>query len=440
MIEYSIYELQEEFLSDESKLVLFCAGVGSGKTTCGALWSIMQAVKYPKARGFIGANTYLQLHKSTLIKLFQLLRDFGIDYEFNKSPPWGNTAFEDHKNVLSLCNGSQILCYSLDNYDVIRGIEIGWAWVDEARDTDPEAFDILLERFRGYDVNYPSIPYQMKITSTPAGFNWLYSKFVDPKTKLPGTKIIVASSYDNPFINDKYADELESRLGKQLARQQIYAEFINLTSGRAFTFNSARNVKSCKYNPDLKLCFSMDFNVSPLCGIIFQYDYKNRMMWILDEVYIPDSGQTREACVEFARRYRSNNPKIIEYYGDAAALARSTRGTDTDFSIMDIALKENFPKCKVIEGSDRRRHYVFEGIQAVNALLDPSKGDARLIIDPKCTYLIRDFEQLAFKPGTRELDKSNKELSHLCDCTRYVVQQHWPITGPNIIGSWSPSD
>jgi len=440
MIEYSLYELQEEFISDESKLVLFCAGVAGGKSTAGAVWSIMQAVKYPKVRGFIGANTYLQLHKSTLIKVFQLLRDFGIGYEFNKAPEY-KSAFEDHKNVLSISNGSQILCYSLDNYDVLRGIEIGWAWIDEARDAVPEAFDILLERFRGYDMLYPGIPYQMKITSTPAGFNWLYSKFADPKTKLPGSKVIVASSYDNPFINEKYADELESRLGKQLARQQIYAEFINLTSGRAFTFNSVRNVKSCKYNPIYKLCFSMDFNVSPLCGIIFQYDYKGRLMWVLDEVYIPDSGQTRDACVEFARRFSHFKPKIVEYYGDiGSALSRSTRGTDTDFSIMDITLKEHFLNSKVIEGSDRRRHGVFEGVQAVNALLDPSKGDARLIIDPKCTYLIRDLEQLAFKPGTRELDKSNKELSHSCDALRYPIMQHWPITGPNIVGGWSPSD
>ena len=79
MPDLNLYNQQWEFIQAPEKLVLFLSGVGGGKSTAGAVWSIFNCKNYPHAVGFIGANTFDQLHKSTLPKLFSLLRELKIN-------------------------------------------------------------------------------------------------------------------------------------------------------------------------------------------------------------------------------------------------------------------------------------------------------------------------------------------------------------------------
>lgn len=76
-----VYDRQAQFISAAEPIYAFIGGVGSGKSTAGAVYTLQQIARYPMARGFIGANTYLQLHKSTLIKLFSLLQQTGAGWK-----------------------------------------------------------------------------------------------------------------------------------------------------------------------------------------------------------------------------------------------------------------------------------------------------------------------------------------------------------------------
>ena len=54
-----------------------------------------------------------------------------------------------------------------------------------------------------------------------------------------------------------------------------------------------------------------------------------------------------------------------------------------------------------------------------------------MIIDPKCTCLIKDLEQVVNKEGTRDIDKiTNKELTHLSDALGYYVDYKHPTIKP----------
>ena len=57
-----------------------------------------------------------------------------------------------------------------------------------------------------------------------------------------------------------------------------------------------------------------------------------------------------------------------------------------------------------------------------------------MIIDPSCQDLINDLERVTNKPNTREIDKSNKELSHLTDALGYSVIYNYPVSKPKL---WS---
>ena len=66
-------------------------------------------------------------------------------------------------------------------------------------------------------------------------------------------------------------------------------------------------------------------------------------------------------------------------------------------------------------------------VNAVNGLLCNTQKDRRLLLDPRCKRLIRDFEQVVWKADAHDnllpqLDKSNPELTHVSDALGYLVE------------------
>ena len=53
-----------------------------------------------------------------------------------------------------------------------------------------------------------------------------------------------------------------------------------------------------------------------------------------------------------------------------------------------------------------------------------------LVVDPSLTGLIEDFEQVTHKPGTREIDKTSKHLTHLTDAIGYLIEFEYPVVRP----------
>ena len=54
-----------------------------------------------------------------------------------------------------------------------------------------------------------------------------------------------------------------------------------------------------------------------------------------------------------------------------------------------------------------------------------------MTVEPKCKYLIKDLEQVVVKGMTRELDKSNTELTHFTDALGYFVDYEFPCRKPS---------
>ena len=62
-------EPQAAIFDSLSRINLFLAGVGSGKTYLDGLVTMRFINDFPNIRGFIAANTYLQLEQSTLFRI-----------------------------------------------------------------------------------------------------------------------------------------------------------------------------------------------------------------------------------------------------------------------------------------------------------------------------------------------------------------------------------
>ena len=125
----------------------------------------------------------------------------------------------------------------------------------------------------------------------------------------------------------------------------------------------------------------------------------------------------------------------MRIYGDPQGQHPHTACGADDFSVLMKELRPHFPRLRDCHSTNSR--LVVERVNAVNNLLDPGEGAPRLKIDPSCVNLIRDLEKVAFKEGTKELDKPPRtELTHLSDALGYAIMEIFPYRRHRVTG-WS---
>jgi hypothetical protein len=70
---------------------------------------------------------------------------------------------------------------------------------------------------------------------------------------------------------------------------------------------------------------------------------------------------------------------------------------------------------------------VLQRVKLVNAFLLNASGDVRLTIDPKCKQLVKDFEEVVFKPNEGVIDKArDAKRTHISDALGYLI---WEMFG-----------
>lgn len=165
--EIELSEPQSEVLASRASLIAEIAGQGGGKTAT-LSWSAGHLItKFPEAKGFIGANTNMQLQQSTMTGvLAKLYTDFGMTqydrltnprghYVIDRAPPthWVKSLhqFNKYNGIMSFWNGARVFLGSLENYKAHDGKEFAWAHLDETKDTKKEALTtVILGRLRQY--------------------------------------------------------------------------------------------------------------------------------------------------------------------------------------------------------------------------------------------------------------------------------------------------
>lgn len=165
------------------------AGQRAGKSEMIGVCSGYICTHFPKLRQFIGANTYLQLTQSTLVKATEIWgRLYGLkrydrkscpngDYVIDRVPPVHFHRFQEFKeynNIISFKNGHVIYVGSLDNYEAHEGKEFGIAHLDETARTKKEAVtSVITARL--------SQPGLMFNPADPLKLHWVEEKPISPE-------------------------------------------------------------------------------------------------------------------------------------------------------------------------------------------------------------------------------------------------------------------
>jgi hypothetical protein len=416
----SVRSAQAAVISCDKRFRVLVAGRRFGKTEV-ALIELLRAVRGPDRVAWYVAPTYKQAKHiawkrlKALVQPYRPLRIYETDLRIEF--PWQST----------------IALRGADNYDSLRGEGLDFVVLDEYASMAPQAWTEVLR---------PSLSDRCGsalFIGTPKGLNHFYEQFQTAHHQ-EGWAAFQFTTEQGGNVSSAELASAAHELDERTYRQEFQASFENLGHGLVYyAFDRSRNVCPVQRQSEVALCWALDFNVNPMCSVIVQIEdysttedryYGRRAVTVrvLDEIVLPNSN-TAEMCQAFLNRIHGRNnsssPTTVRVYGDAAGSARSTAGR-SDYQIIREFFRTE-PGFKVSYHNKASNPHVRDRVNAVNGLLCNTQRDRRLLLDPRCKRLIRDFEQVVWKADAHDnllpqLDKSNPELTHVSDALGYLVE------------------
>jgi len=390
-------------------IVAMVAGVGSGKT-----WGFLRKTfinhisrknKDGISNGWIIYPTYSLAEEVFIPPFLDILSSKGIPYDYNVSKHTIKTAY------------GNIKIFQMVKPQSIVGVSLSYCGFDEF-DINSEkycevAFNKAVGRMR--DCENPEI----YICTTPEGMKYTYTLMVE---KDDDNKFLVrGKTTDNVYLPKTYLKLLEDNYDEKLLKAYRDGQFVNLQQGQTYyQFNRDANVQRVQYNRTLPVRLGVDFNVDPECAVLFQLYETTPKIRVFDCIALSHSGGGDLLTERMVNTIKTKYPNS-EYvaYPDATG---HKRGTSAMHSDIDLLMKGGF-KVKAMKTNP----LVIDRVNAVNKALQ-----GNLVIDPSCKDIIQDLEKTSNKEGTRDIDKSNKNLTHMSDALGYAVHWELPIIKPTL--------
>lgn len=386
-IEYKTYTAhvkQREFHKAVRRYdtVLFNGGRGSGKTTAGAIQSILEATEYQVGkRGIVLSPT------------FKLAEDVTKPEFFHWLPHHWISRYNKQQNVVELRNGSEIAFRSADDPDGLRGPNRAWAWLDEARNLKTrEQFDIVYAQLRPTRKCW--------ITTTPKR-NWLYRLFVG--NPLTDSYVVNVKTTDNPFLPKEYEQGLRAQYTGGFARQELDAAWENFEDVIFDNWSGDNiNAEKAAFHPDLPYFWWVDDGYKNPRVVLVAQELGDGTLIIVAEYY--KSSQLFEATLNDLEEMGYGMPMVAIHDPAAAELAAFL----WDKGIQTV-------------GADNT---VSEGIKAMRSYIRDGNNVISLFVHPTCANFIREIGAYSWDMGVSQAGgdpKPIKEDDHAVDAARYGI-------------------
>lgn len=407
-IGYSPLPSQARFHGSRARFKGFSGPIGSGKSQALCHEAIRLSYLNPGRLGLIGAPTYPMLRDATQVAFVEVLRSNRIPFEQNRA-----------ENTITISDaGSRILFRPMEGYDRLRGTNLAWFGVDELTYT-PEAAWLRLEgrlrdpragRLCGFGV------------WTPKGYDWVYERFI--RSRGEDYEVIIATPGENRHVlaaTPEFYERLRRSYDEHFYRQEVLGEYMAGTADTVYyNFDRTRHVADVRAIEGEPLLWALDFNVSPMCSIVAQRS--GTALRVVDEIVLQRSS-TWEACEEFTNRYQGRWFPALTICGDASGYHSQTSGT-TDYQIIRTHMSRTWRNVSI--RVPKANPPVRARTALVNSRLLSATGDTDILIASCCRHLIKDLEEVAYKPGTCIIDKDrDTQRTHTSDALGYLVWQEF---------------
>lgn len=427
-MKYKLLDAQRKFLEiphDYSlDVAVYQGGYGSGKTFAGALLGILLALKFPGIRGLVGAQTYTLVRDTTLQTYFEHLDSMNFKENFDYK--WVSS-----EQKIIFHNKSEILFRHFDEPNKLKSLNLGFVEIEEMSDIPYETFKMLLARMRQtIRPEWKNFTYRIFAHTNPETCKgWIYNTFLTNPP--PNYRLICAPTTQNIYLPEGFCGELKKLYDKSYYETFVLGKTGDYSKNLVVKDFSNDNIKEIKYQKDLTVHISCDFNVDPMAWIL-AHKTEDKVFYF-DELVLENT-TTAKTCDEFYSRYPDHQGKIV-VNGDASGDNRSCTSEYTNYVIIKKKL-DSFGydadiKIKAFNPPVKNR------IAAFNAKVRNANGDIGLYISPKCEKLLYNIYNLRYMEGSSKIDiptysqiKQSKELkflSHPFDAASYLVDFYWPI-------------
>lgn len=362
---------------------------------------------------------------------------------------WSGKPLETERRI-DLHNNSAIVVKGAFDPDSLRGEGLDFIVLDEVADLHSDAWPHVLR---------PSLADRQGralFIGTPKGRNHLYDYFELAKSN-PDWAAFQFTTEEGGIVTKSELETVGNEMDSNLFRREFEAQFTAIGDYRAYlAFDRDANVREVRFEPSQPLIWSLDFNVDPMSMLLIQCigDDVN----ILQEITVrPNNGTpgakggdaelpcatTETACrrfVEQAEPYVKTVSRLYgvlqaHIYGDASGHQRRTSAAATDWTLIRNFFRAYHAGSIEISCRDSKLNpYVRDRVNCVNARLRNNHGESRLFISPGCKELIRDLEEVCFTidstgAPTCELNKTDRNRTHLSDALGYYISQRFPLKG-----------
>ena len=426
---YSPHRLQHEMHMSPARFKISAWGRQSGKTTWGLNHILMKAWRHPGTRYWFVSPT-----EDQSMDIYR--RCLGLLW----NSPDAILAKSDSRRRIMLLSMSAIEFKSGGTLHNLRGPGLHGVVIDEVRDQHPELWPLVIRSMLTVTKGWAAF------ISTPNGFDEFFDMFEAAANK-PEWARWQSPSIINPYFTQEEFSLAQSEMTDNQFRQEIMAEFLDLTKGKAYKFTDANIRDDTPFltsDPDkvisdkYPVVVGMDFNLNPMSWTLGQCD-KLKWHWF-DEVYLEDSDtqEAAEALVAKLSYYRARNmlrssPQLV-ICGDATAKAgqRAAAGK-SDYDIVLQRLKSaGFSFVNITPESNPP---VRDRVNTVNQKLSNASGSIGCTISRRgCPELIKDLQRVVWKsPGI--LDQTRDPMrTHPSDSIGYPMCELTPIKPINDVG------
>lgn len=406
---HTLHRAQSEIYDDNTRFKVVVAGRRFGKTTVSVQHLLKVATRKRGSQVWYVAPTYGMAREIVWNKLKRAI------------PVQWVAGVHETLLKITLTNGSVISLKGADRPDTLRGVGLDYIVLDEFQDMRKAVWDEVLR---------PTLATTgggALFIGTPKSFNHFHKLYErgqkQRNRKNPEWKSWQFPTISSPFVPTKEVEQAREDLDPRTFRQEFEATFETMSGRVYYPFDRAKHVGKYPFNPSLPIWIGQDFNIDPMSSVIMQ-PQPNGELWVVDEVVLFNSNVT-EVCDVLEQRYW-RYLKQIEIFPDPAGSSRShARGE----SALDIFRARGFTRIY-----HRKKHpFVQDRVNAVNAKLYSATGQITLRVDEKCRNMIEAFEQVIYKEGSTEIDKSlNKE--HIADALGYAIEYRFPIKDYKMMG------
>lgn len=402
----SVTQHQLNIIADESRFKVIVAGRRWGKTHL-ALFDLLinekeGCWKHKNKKTWFVSPTYRQSKNIA----WSILKDIVFEYP--------QLVYKKNEAELSIefMNHSIIELKGADNEDSLRGVGLNKVVLDEFAFMKPEAWTEVIR---------PALSDKKgsaMFIGTPDGFNFFYDLYNRGKVEQDGFKSWYFKSTDSPFIDPLEIEAARKELDERTFRQEYEASFETATGRIYYAFDRKENNAIQEIHKDVRIIITVDFNVSPMCWLVIQ-NIKG-LDFVIEEL-VRRNTNTEEMAKLVGDLYGYD--RNFMFYGDYSGTFRSTKSPSTDYDIIRSILPNS-------EFRVKPNPSVVDRVNSTNSRLCNAKGERRLFVNVnKCPELTKDLEQVIWKEGKREIDKTNIERTHSSDALGYYIDYEYSLKG-----------